>query len=187
MEQIGYCGKFLSQGGLSCQRNNQTVCEHEHIEMNDKDYCQPTANYNCRTFISIYGYICNTTSCIQSDNIIWKWPLPPIAIYTLKIKLRLTTVVCICVYIMVCLIVTWLKCTLFYKQVHAHILWQNNATHQWLLLVLLSWYYQPGRIYRYYHHGEHLQFHSFCGRGIFHFSCTDRFNHSLYKLELGIS
>jgi hypothetical protein len=68
MEQIGYCGEFLSHGGLSCQRNNQTVCEH--TGSNNKDYCQPAANYNCRTFISVYGYICNTTSCIQSDNII---------------------------------------------------------------------------------------------------------------------
>ncbi|KAI8097868.1 uncharacterized protein B0P05DRAFT_522397 [Gilbertella persicaria] len=69
-EQWSYCGQFLASGGLYCQRNNQTLCCHKNMEANDKDYCFSNATYNCRTFISRYGYLCTSNDCVNSNNII---------------------------------------------------------------------------------------------------------------------
>lgn len=61
-----YCQKFLQNGGVTCQYNTQTICIHENQEVNDMDYCLSEANYNCRTFISVYGYACDEKTCIMS-------------------------------------------------------------------------------------------------------------------------
>ncbi|KAI7889398.1 uncharacterized protein EV154DRAFT_514567 [Mucor mucedo] len=61
-----YCQKFLQSGGLSCQYNTQIICVHENQEANDRDYCLTDATYNCRTFISVYGYTCDKETCIMS-------------------------------------------------------------------------------------------------------------------------
>ncbi|KAI8376736.1 hypothetical protein EDC96DRAFT_495641 [Choanephora cucurbitarum] len=70
VEQRSFCGQFLASGGIQCQRNNQTVCYHEDMAANDKDYCFTNATYNCRTFISRYGYLCDSNNCINSNNLI---------------------------------------------------------------------------------------------------------------------
>lgn len=64
------CDQFLLNDGLQCHRNAQRICYHEHQEMNDREYCSQNATYNCRTFISKYGYACNATSCVSSNNIV---------------------------------------------------------------------------------------------------------------------
>ncbi|KAL7326727.1 hypothetical protein PS15p_209019 [Mucor circinelloides] len=64
------CDQFLLNGGLQCHRNAERICYHEHQEMNDREYCSQNATYNCRTFVSKYGYACNATSCVSSNNII---------------------------------------------------------------------------------------------------------------------
>lgn len=65
-EGIDFCNKFLENGGLYCQRNTQIICYHQNQEANDRDYCDPKATYNCRTFLSKYGYSCNPTTCLMS-------------------------------------------------------------------------------------------------------------------------
>lgn len=60
------CQKFLQNGGLTCQYNTQIICLHENQEANDRDYCLSEATYNCRTFISVYGYACDKKTCIMS-------------------------------------------------------------------------------------------------------------------------
>jgi hypothetical protein len=60
------CNKFIENGGLTCKRNTQIICYHKNQNDNDKDYCNSEATYNCRTFLSKYGFICDTTTCIMS-------------------------------------------------------------------------------------------------------------------------
>lgn len=80
LEQSQLCDFFLLEGGLTCQRNNQSICYHAgeqnvlnlttSAEMLTQDYCTSNATYNCRTFISRYGYKCNLFECVQSNNIV---------------------------------------------------------------------------------------------------------------------
>lgn len=60
------CDKFIEKGGLTCKQYTQTICYHKNQQDNDRDYCDPQANYNCRTFLSRYGYFCNATMCAMS-------------------------------------------------------------------------------------------------------------------------
>ncbi|KAI9473504.1 MAG: hypothetical protein EXX96DRAFT_578282 [Benjaminiella poitrasii] len=69
-EQTELCQHFLLNGGMDCHRNSQIFCYHENQELNDQSYCTFNATYSCRTFRSIYGFYCNNTSCIQSNNVI---------------------------------------------------------------------------------------------------------------------
>lgn len=69
-ELWGLCDQFLLNGGLQCHRNSQVICYHENQERNDQEYCTQNATYNCRTFRSKYGYTCNSTSCVVSNNVI---------------------------------------------------------------------------------------------------------------------
>lgn len=78
-QQTGLCDLFLLEGGLNCQRNNQTLCfkpsEQNNVlnlttspELYTEDLCTQNATYNCRTFIQNYGVLCNLFECIQSNS-----------------------------------------------------------------------------------------------------------------------